>query len=116
MLTSAKMLLTIVMLIAPNAPYTHENARAVYSPSASQSLMLSWASVELGDGQAAADLYGVDGRQRRHAMVEVKEPDGRPRTRGSAGCSHESQPDEQQERKLQTSTTAQCACVHAPAV
>ncbi len=42
MLTSAKMLLTIVMLIAPNAPYTHENARAVDSPSASQSLMLSW--------------------------------------------------------------------------
>lgn len=29
-------------------------------------------SVQLGDGQTAADLYGVDGRQRRHAMVEVK--------------------------------------------
>lgn len=30
-------------------------------------------SVELGDGQTAADLYGVDGRHRRHTMVEVKE-------------------------------------------
>lgn len=30
-------------------------------------------SVQLGDGQTAADLYGVDGRQRRHAMVKAKE-------------------------------------------
>lgn len=30
-------------------------------------------SVQLGDGQTAADLDGVDGRQRRHAVVEVKE-------------------------------------------
>ncbi len=36
-------------------------------------LVGSWTSVELGDGQTAADLYGVDGRHRRHAMVEVKE-------------------------------------------
>lgn len=35
--------------------------------------MTQLTSVQLGDGQTAADLYGVDGRQRRHAMVEVKE-------------------------------------------
>lgn len=32
-----------------------------------------WRSVEFGDGQAAADLDGVDGVQRHHAVVKVEE-------------------------------------------